>query len=38
MVHPAARKKFRRASKEPSLFKVQRRKFKHWLSGICSRS
>ncbi len=33
ILHPLARKKFLKASRSPSAFKVQRRRFKRWLAG-----
>jgi glycosyltransferase involved in cell wall biosynthesis len=38
MLHPIARRKFRKASKPPSFFKVQRRRLKRWLARVFSRS
>jgi hypothetical protein len=38
ILHPIARKKYLKASRSPSAFKVQRRRFKRWLAGcICGR-
>jgi hypothetical protein len=33
ILHPIARKKYLKASRPPSVFKVHRRRFKRWLAG-----
>ena len=38
ILHPIARKKYLKASRPPSAFRVQRRRFKRWLAGcMCGR-